>query len=59
MIYRITCFLSFTSGIPVVGNLTILYTLLSTKHGSQNYFDRPAIETTERFVSYLLNTQLK
>ncbi len=53
MIYRITCFLSFTSGIPVVGNLTVLYTLLSTKHGSQNYFDRPAIETTERFVSHL------
>jgi hypothetical protein len=53
MIDLITCFLSFTSGVPVVGNLTVLWTLLSTKHGSQNYFDRPAIETTERFVSHL------
>jgi len=51
MIDRITYFLSFTNGVPVVGNLTVLYTLLSTKHGLQNYFDRPAIETTLGFQS--------
>jgi hypothetical protein len=56
MIDRITCFLSFTSGFPVLGNLTDMYTLLSTKHGTQNYFNRPAIETTQRFVSYLFLT---
>ncbi|CAG2105524.1 unnamed protein product [Medioppia subpectinata] len=42
---------NFTSGVPVIGNLTIVYTLLSSNKQmvSQNYFDRPAIETTERY----------
>ena len=40
----------------MVGNLTILYTLVlpySNRVSSQgsNYYDRPAIETTERYVS--------
>lgn len=53
MIWQSFAIYSFTSGIPVVGNLTILYTLLSSNKqiGSQSYFDRPAIETTERYVS--------
>lgn len=44
---------SFTSGIPVTGNLTILYTLIPAKQTptTGSLFDRPAIEHTERFVS--------
>ncbi|KAJ6219290.1 hypothetical protein RDWZM_005102 [Blomia tropicalis] len=45
---------NFTSGIPVVGNLTILYTLVLPQGNRiplqpNNYYDRPAIETTERY----------